>query len=94
MNQMVTDARPDLDAELNKLAMSEAAQPLFEAVKKHIRDNVEPIAAEFHRLGEGRAERWSWAPGQLELLQTRQGQGQGRRIVELLPARLARSARA
>ena len=72
MNQMVVDRTPDVDieAELNKLAMSDAAKPLLEAVKKHIAENVAPIAEEFHRLGEGRADRWSWAPGQLELLQT------------------------
>ncbi len=61
--------RPDLDMELNNLAMSKAAQPLFDAVKKHIADNVEPIAEEFFRLGEGRKDPWSWAPGQLELLE-------------------------
>jgi len=52
------------------LAMSEEAVPLIEAVKKHIADNVEPIVEEFFRLGENREDRWSWAPGQLELLQT------------------------
>ena len=60
----------DLEAELNNLGMSNAARPLFDAVKRHIAENVAPIADEFYRLGEGRAERWSWAPGQLELLQT------------------------
>jgi Acyl-CoA dehydrogenases len=54
--------------ELNNLAMSEQARPLLEKVKAHIRDNVEPITEEFYRLGEGRAERFSYAPGQLELL--------------------------
>jgi acyl-CoA dehydrogenase len=29
---------------------------------------VEPITEEFHALGEGRADRWSWGAGQLELL--------------------------
>ncbi|MEE2672464.1 MAG: acyl-CoA dehydrogenase family protein [Myxococcota bacterium] len=50
------------------LRMSESAKPLFEKVKAFIREEVEPITLEFHQLGEGRAERWSWAPGQLELL--------------------------
>jgi len=50
------------------LRMSEGAKPLFEKVKTFIREEVEPITLEFHQLGEGRAERWSWAPGQLELL--------------------------
>jgi acyl-CoA dehydrogenase len=60
----------DVEAQLNQLAMSDGAKPLFEAVKKHIAENVAPIAEEFERLGEGRKDRWSWAPGQLELLET------------------------
>ena len=62
--------RPDLDAELNNLAMSKESQPLFDAVKAHIAENVAPIIDEFFKLGENRKDRWSWAPGQLELLQT------------------------
>ncbi len=50
------------------LRMSEKVRPLFEAVKAFIRDEVDPITEEFYRLGENRADRWSWAPGQLELL--------------------------
>ncbi len=56
--------------DLFDLTMSEEAQPLLDAVKKHIKENVEPITEEFYALGEGRADRWSWAPGQLELLDT------------------------
>ena len=55
---------------MNDLEMSDEAVPLFEAVKKHIADNVDPITEEFFRLGEDRADRWSFAPGQLELLET------------------------
>ena len=51
------------------LRMSAGVRPLYEAVKEFIRTEVEPITEEFHRLGENRAERWSWAPGQLELLE-------------------------
>jgi acyl-CoA dehydrogenase len=58
----------DYTSDLNNLAMAEEAVPRLEAVKKHIADNVEPITEEFYRLGEGRENRWSWAPGQLELL--------------------------
>ena len=54
--------------EMNDLRMSEGARPLFEKVKAFIRSEVEPITLRFFQLGEGRAERWSWAPGQLELL--------------------------
>lgn len=56
--------------ELNNLAMSEKNRPLLDAVIKHIAENVDPITEEFFALGEGRADRWSYAPGQLELLQT------------------------
>jgi acyl-CoA dehydrogenase len=50
------------------LRMSDKVRPLFDAVRAFIRDEVEPITEEFYRLGENRADRWSWAPGQLELL--------------------------
>ena len=51
------------------LRMSEKVRPLYDAVVKFIAEEVEPITEEFYRLGENRAERWSWAPGQLELLE-------------------------
>ena len=50
------------------LAMSEAGRPLYDAVKAFVTTEVEPLTEEFFRLGEDRADRWSWAPGQLELL--------------------------
>lgn len=56
--------------DLFDLTMSEEAQPLLAAVKQHIKQNVEPITEEFFTLGEARSDRWSWAPGQLELLET------------------------
>lgn len=55
--------------DLNNLAMSESAKPLLEKVVQHIQENVDPIVDEFYRLGEGRADRFSYAPGQLELLE-------------------------
>ena len=60
----------DRDMEMNDLRMSEGARPLFEAVKRHIAENVVPMTEEFVRLGENRADRWSFAPGQLELMET------------------------
>ncbi|MDA0961468.1 MAG: acyl-CoA dehydrogenase family protein [Proteobacteria bacterium] len=60
----------DTPFEMNNLEMSEGAKPLLNAVIRHIRDNVDPITEEFYRLGEGRADRWSYAPGQLELLES------------------------
>ncbi len=63
---MVHDNTP---LELNNLEMSDKAKPLLAAVIKHIRENVDPITDEFFRLGEGRSDRWSYAQGQLELLE-------------------------
>ena len=60
----------DLQNEMNDLRMSEKARPLFDAVVRHINENVVPIQDKFEELGKGRADRWSFAPGQLELLQT------------------------
>ena len=54
--------------EMFDLRMSEGAKPLFEKVVAFITEEVDPITLEFYQLGENRAERWSWAPGQLELL--------------------------
>jgi acyl-CoA dehydrogenase len=62
------ESQADIDADLNNLTMSEEAIPLLEAVKKHIRENVEPIQDEFHRLDLEKKDRWTWHPRQLELL--------------------------
>jgi acyl-CoA dehydrogenase len=55
--------------ELNDLRMSEKALPLLNHVKRFIKDVVEPMSEEFHRLGEGNPNIWSYAPGQLEVLE-------------------------
>jgi acyl-CoA dehydrogenase len=54
--------------ELFDLRMSEEAKPLLEQVIAFVAEEVEPVTAEFFRLGEDRTDRWSWAPGQLDLL--------------------------
>jgi acyl-CoA dehydrogenase len=54
--------------EMFDLRMSESVRPLLEKVKAFIRNEVDPITHEFFQLGANRADRWSWAPGQLELL--------------------------
>ena len=60
---------PDLEADLFQLAMSKEAEPLMDAVKKHIAVNVEPIQEEFSALEKEKEDRWSWHPRQLELLE-------------------------
>ena len=52
------------------LRMSEGVRPLYDAVKKFIYTEVEPITAEFFRRGVGRADHWGYGEGQLELLES------------------------
>ena len=59
----------DFGGELFQLAMSEKARPLFEAVKTFIAEEVEPMSVEFFALDEDKEDEWSYAPGQLELLE-------------------------
>ena len=54
---------------LNNLEMSDGAKPLLNAVIKHIRENVDPITEEYHRLGDAQENRWTYHPRQLELLE-------------------------
>ena len=56
-------------ADMNDLRMSEGARPLYDHVRKFIKETVNPMSEEFHRLGEGRTDIWSYAPGQLECLE-------------------------
>ena len=58
----------DFGGQMYNLAMSEKSRPLLEAVKRFIAEEIDPITEEFHRLAEGRAHRWGYGEGQLELL--------------------------
>ena len=64
---------------MNLADVRAGAVPLYEAVKAFIANEVDPITEEFYRLGEGRAERWGYGEGQLELLDGGEGEGQGQR---------------
>src|SRR6478672_6506902 len=55
--------------ELFDLRMSEEARLLYDRVVRFLEDVVAPMQEEYFRLGEGRADRWSHAPGQLEALE-------------------------
>nr|MCH9674622.1 acyl-CoA dehydrogenase [Gammaproteobacteria bacterium] len=59
----------ELRSELFDLAMSEGSQPLMDAVRAHIRDNVDPITQEFFDLNSQKEDRWTWHPRQMELLE-------------------------
>ena len=56
------------------LRMSEGVRPLFDQVTAFIAEVIEPATPEFFRLGEGRAERWGYGDGQLELLDSLKAQ--------------------
>ena len=61
---------------LNDLRMSERSRPLYEHVKRFIAETVDPMAAKYEALGAHRSgdERWTYAPGQLELLDAAKAQ--------------------
>jgi acyl-CoA dehydrogenase len=60
--------------ELNDLRMSEKALPLLNHVKRFVRDVVEPMSEKFHALDVGKTDIWSYAPGQLEVLEAAKDQ--------------------
>ncbi|SMX82938.1 acyl-CoA dehydrogenase [Brevibacterium sp. Mu109] len=60
----------DPQDQLNDLRMSEKALPLLNHVKQFIKETVDPMHEEWLTLGEGHEDRWTYAPGQLEILQT------------------------
>ncbi len=64
-NPLNTD---DFGGELFNLGISPDARELLDRVKKFIQTEVLPLEEKYFALGEGRADRWSFAPGQLELL--------------------------
>ena len=61
---------------LNDLRMSDRVRPLFEHVKRFVAEVVDPMSRQFEALGAGRvgAERFQYAPGQLELLDAAKAQ--------------------
>lgn len=59
---------PQESPELFDLRMSEEARPLMKRVTQFLEEVVAPMQAEFYALGQDREDRWSYAPGQLELL--------------------------
>jgi hypothetical protein len=64
--------------DLNDLRMSDKAMPLLENVKRFVRDVVNPMSVEFHKLGEGRAERGATHPASWNCWKAPRT-GQGRR---------------
>lgn len=61
-------SKPSQD--LFNLSMSDSAQPLFQAVRKHIEENVDTITEEYYALDRVKKDRWQYHPRQLELLES------------------------
>jgi acyl-CoA dehydrogenase len=79
MNQPAKTASPFLlspDDPLNDLRMSAKAMPLYEHVKRFIAETVNPMSVKYEELGKNRtgADRWQYAPGQLDLLESAKAQ--------------------
>ncbi len=64
-NPLNTD---DFGGELFNLGISAQARPLLEKVKAFIAEEVAPMSEKFFALDAEKTDRWSFAPGQLELL--------------------------
>jgi acyl-CoA dehydrogenase len=78
MADALTEPGPALgfqpQSELNDLRMSREALPLLEHVRRFVRETVDPMSSEFRKLGEGRADPWTYAPAQLERLEAAKDQ--------------------
>ncbi len=59
---------PQESPELFDLRMSEEARPLMKRVTQFLEEVVAPMQTEFYALDATKDDRWSYAPGQLELL--------------------------
>ncbi len=74
MSQIIEGTPPgfgfDPRDELHDLRISEKGFALLERVKQFIAETAGPAATKFHALGAGRADRWSYVDGQLEILET------------------------
>ncbi|MFN3213370.1 MAG: acyl-CoA dehydrogenase family protein [Henriciella sp.] len=65
-----TESGPgELNDDLFDLRMSDDARPLYDHVKKFIADVVDPMSIKFHELDKNKTDIWSYAPGQLEVLE-------------------------
>ncbi|MEM7328746.1 MAG: acyl-CoA dehydrogenase family protein [Pseudomonadota bacterium] len=65
-----TDAgASEMNDDLFDLRMSDEARPLYDHVKKFIAETVDPMSVKFHELDKNKTDIWSYAPGQLDLLE-------------------------
>ncbi len=59
----------ELNDDLFDLRMSDDARPLYDHVKKFIAEVVDPMSVKFHEFDKDKTDIWSYAPGQLDVLE-------------------------
>lgn len=59
----------EMNDDLFDLRMSDEARPLYDHVKKFVAEVVDPMSVKFHELEKGKTDIWSYAPGQLDVLE-------------------------
>ena len=65
---MAEAATADIDADLNNLTMSEEAQPLLDAVRQFIEEEVNPQSPAYFEAAGEHGDRWSLSPRQEQIL--------------------------
>jgi acyl-CoA dehydrogenase len=76
----------DLDGSANNLGMTEAARRVVETVMAYLDQVVAPMSEKYHQLGADHTDRWTFAPGQLELLELAKQEARNRGLWNLFLA--------
>lgn len=64
--------------ELYSLSISDQAQVLLEAVRDHVKNNIDPVTDEFYALNKNKSNRWSFHDRQLEIIETAKNQAKAK----------------
>ena len=64
--------------ELYSLSISDQAQVLLEAVRDHVKNNIDPVTDEFYALNKIKSNRWSFHDRQLEIIETAKNQAKAK----------------
>ncbi len=64
--------------ELYSLSISDQAQVLLEAVRDHVKNNIDPVTDEFYALNKNKSNRWSFHDRQLEIIETAKSQAKAK----------------
>lgn len=64
--------------ELYNLSISDQAQVLLEAVRDHVKNNIDPVTDEFYALNKNKSNRWSFHDRQLEIIETAKSQAKAK----------------